>query len=76
MITTTSTSVLIASVVASGAIPELPAAPRAVAHITAHGQDGTVCDPRGDIEPVNLLGVVPVPGYEQGNVPAQTGEFA
>jgi hypothetical protein len=79
VIITTSMSVLVASLIASGAIPEQPNAPRAVAHITAPGQDGTVRDPRGNVEPA-YLGVAPVPGYDPDNVPertpAHTGEFA
>jgi hypothetical protein len=79
MIITTSMSVLVASLIASGAIPDQPAAPRAVAHITAPGQDGTVCDPRGNAEPV-YLSVAPLPGNVQDDAqeqtPAHTGQFS
>jgi hypothetical protein len=80
MIITTSISVLVASLIASGVIPGQPDAPRAVAHISVPGQDGTTCEPRGNAEPYYMLGVAPAPEYEQDRAPqpapAHTGEFA
>ena len=61
MIIAASVSVLAASLLATGPLLEQPTAPGAVTHITAPGQNRTVCDPDSNVEPVVLLGVEPQP---------------
>jgi hypothetical protein len=80
MIINTPISVLVAALVATGAIPTQVPPAQVVAHIAVPDRDGTTCDPRGVVEPDVLLTVAPVPGWDQEppaeRTPAQTGQFA